>query len=132
MKLAVLLAAIVIGLGSIAGAQPATPPSGAGLEPGEAESWQRATTAPVPKTWSHPATEIRGVWMASQDLRLTKDQIGKKLDALAAAHFNAVMIDTYFRGYVAYPGSEILPQFPEFHGDDVIGMVVDECHKRSM
>ena len=45
-------------------AQPATRP--AGLEPGEAEAKDRAAVLPLPKEWSHPSREIRGIWLASQ------------------------------------------------------------------
>jgi uncharacterized lipoprotein YddW (UPF0748 family) len=102
------------------------------LEPGEAESRDRAANVAVPKTWSHPANEIRGVWMAPKEMLLPRGQILRKLDQLKAANFNAVLIDAYFRGYVAWPGSGILPQYPEFKGEDPIAFLIDACHQRGL
>jgi uncharacterized lipoprotein YddW (UPF0748 family) len=77
------------------------------------------------------STEVRGVWLVSQDLLKPRDQIAQMLDQFADAHFNSVFIDIWFRGYVAYPDSKIVPQYPQLH-DDVIGFIVDECHKRNL
>src|SRR4051812_24724140 len=63
---------------------------------------------------------------------LPRAEIAAKLDVLKAANFNLVLIDTYFRGFVAYPGSAILPQYPEFHGDDVVGWMIEQAHARGM
>ena len=123
---------VVCVLCSCAGAQLKSPAPAPGLEPGEAEARQRTTSATMPTTFTSPAVELRGVWLASRDMVLPRAELLKRLDQLKAANFNAVLIDTYFRGYVAYPGSAHLPQFPEFRGEDVVGWLIDECHKRGM
>ena len=51
---------------------PTTRPA-AGLEPGEAEARQRTTSATMPTTFSSPAVEVRGVWLASRDMVLPRD-----------------------------------------------------------
>src|SRR5882757_785290 len=83
-------------------AQPITRPSL--LEPGEAESRDHTAKVPLPTTWSHPETEIRGVWISTNEMLLPRDQLAAKLDQLKATNFNTILIDTYFRGFVAYPG----------------------------
>jgi uncharacterized lipoprotein YddW (UPF0748 family) len=117
-------------LTSCASAQSTRPSPG--LEPGEAAARQRATTAPRPKTFTSPTNELRGIWLASRDMVRPRDELRARLDQLKAANFNTVLIDTYFRGYVAYPGSAHLPQFPDFKGADVLGWLIDECHARGM
>src|SRR2546423_2519159 len=72
---------------------PASTTRPARLEPGEAESRDRAANVPLPRTWSHPATEIRGVWMTPREMTLPREQLLAKLDALRAANFNVVLID---------------------------------------
>jgi len=104
----------------------------AGFEPGEAEARQRTTSATMPTTFSSPAVEVRGVWLASRDMTAPRDELIKKLDRLKAANFNTVLIDTYFRGYVAYPGGAFVPQFPDFNGQDVLGWLIDECDKSGL
>src|SRR5262245_24760587 len=117
-------------LGSLA--SQAAPPTTGASEPGEVESRHRVTTAPRPTTFSSPQTEARGIWLASRDLVLPREEMLKRLDQLQQANFNIVLIDTYYRGYVAYPGSEHLAQDPALKGDDVLGWLIDECHKRGM
>src|SRR3954454_19356214 len=122
----VVLAVLVIALGasctrrgtytSIPVVDPASTTQPAGVEPGEAESHGQSNSVELPKAWSHPSTEVRGVWMTSKEMLMPRTPLLAKLDALRAAHFNVVLIDTYFRGCVAYPGSAVLPQFPGFHG----------------
>src|SRR5438876_4963492 len=80
----------------------------------------------------HPLVELRGVWLVSNDLSKPRDELKKMLNAFASANFNTVFIDVWFRGYVAYPDSKIAPQFPALRGHDVIGFLVDECHKRNL
>ena len=104
----------------------------AGLEPGEAEARERAPTSPLITQWTHPQAEVRGIWLASRDMLLPKDQLREKLDAIQSANFNIVLIDSLFRGYVAYPRSTHLPQYPQFDGEDVFGWLVEQCHQRGL
>lgn len=104
----------------------------AAQEPGEAEARRRATSAPMSATFTSPASETRGIWLASRDLVLPREELLKRLDQLKAANFNAVLIDTYYRGYVAYAGGEYLPQSPDLNGEDILGWLIEECHKRGM
>jgi uncharacterized lipoprotein YddW (UPF0748 family) len=115
----------------IAWQQPTTRP--AGQEPGEAESRQQTSDAPRVTTFTHPSIEIRGVWLASRDMTAPKDTLIAKLDALKSANFNTLLIDTYFKGFVVYPGGSIVPQAPEFRGKpDVLAMLIEESHKRGI
>ncbi len=85
-----------------------------GVEPGQSES-KSTTQAVAPTTqWTHPPIEARGVWLTSHSLLGPREDLLKKLDQLQAANFNTVLIDTWFRGCVAYPKSEIVPQYPDF------------------
>jgi uncharacterized lipoprotein YddW (UPF0748 family) len=111
---------------------PAATTRPAGLEPGEGEFRDHLAKVPVPKTWSHPASEVRGVWIDSKETMQPREQLLAKLDALKAANFNTVLIDTWFRGYVAYPGSAVVPQYPELKGRDVVAELIDACHARGM
>src|SRR5436190_23397706 len=112
-------------------AQPATRP--AGLEPGEAEAKDRAAVLPLPKEWSHPSREIRGIWLASRDMLVPDAELLKKLDTIKSAGLNTVLIDTYFKGFVAYPGSTLIPQAPDFRNRaDVIALLVSESHQRGL
>jgi uncharacterized lipoprotein YddW (UPF0748 family) len=126
------IAAVVLALAAFTAAHGQTTRPATGLEPGEAEARQRATTAPRPTTFTSPATEVRGVWLASRDMTRPRDELRARLDQLKAANFNTVLIDTCFRGCVAYPGSAHLPQFPDFNGEDVLGWLIDECHARGL
>jgi uncharacterized lipoprotein YddW (UPF0748 family) len=111
-------------------ADPTTRPSL--LEPGQSEARDRSAKIPLPTTWSHPETEIRGLWIATNEMLLPREQITAKLDALQQANFNVALIDTYFRGYIAYPGSKLLPQYPEFKNDDRVGWMIEQAHARGM
>ena len=113
---------------SFTNAQPTTQPS---LEPGAAQSKETTTRAAI-TDFTHPPVETRGVWLASRDIFVPRDQLLAKLDQLKDAGFTRVMIDTQFRGGVLYPDSKILPQVPEAKGEDLLKLLVDECHKRGM
>lgn len=102
------------------------------LEPGEAEASVRSTTQPLITEFTSPAAEVRGVWLASRDMAGSDAQLMGQLDLIRAGHFNSVLIDTCFRGYVAYPNSEVLPHFPAFNGRDVLKLLVEEAHKRGL
>jgi uncharacterized lipoprotein YddW (UPF0748 family) len=105
------------------------------LEPGQAEAQTSATGAvEVPRKWSHPATEVRGVWITSGELQQSTEALTRKLDAIAHANFNAIMADTWFRGFVAYPDSKIVPQYPSLAAGnrDVIGWMVQQAHARKL
>src|SRR5689334_715509 len=95
-----------------------TPP--ARLEPGEAESRERLANVEPTTKWSHPAAEVRGVWIDSKEMMRPREQLLAKLDQLKRANFNVVLVDTWFRGYVAYAGSAVVPEYPELKGDDVV------------
>jgi uncharacterized lipoprotein YddW (UPF0748 family) len=102
------------------------------LEPGQAEARQRTAAGKLISDWTHPATELRGVWLASRDMLRPKQELAQMLDAIKAANFNLVLIDTLFRGYVAWPGSEHLPQYPGFEGEDVFAWLIEQCHQRGL
>src|SRR5688500_18317522 len=75
--------------------------------------------------------EVRGVWVPSNDLLGRREVLLKRFDQLKSANFNMVLIDCWFRGYTAYAGSSIAPHYPQFKGEDVFGLAVDEANKRA-
>jgi uncharacterized lipoprotein YddW (UPF0748 family) len=104
----------------------------AGLEPGEAEGRNKTRAIEPNLKFTHPTTEARGVWLASNDLLGSRDLLLHKFDRLKSAHFTTVMIDSYFRGYTAYPGSAIAPEYPDLKGEDTLGLVINEAHQRGL
>lgn len=104
------------------------------LEPGQAEAQTSETrVTDVPTTWTSPAKEARAIWITGDELMKPREEVLAKLDALADTHFNAVFLDTYFRGYVIYPGSALVPQNPQAAPmGDILKWVVDEAHKRGL
>jgi uncharacterized lipoprotein YddW (UPF0748 family) len=104
----------------------------AGLEPGAAQG--QAKTRPLDPNlkFTHPPVEARGVWVASNDLLGPRDVLLRKFDRLKAANFNTVLIDAWFRGHTAYPGSAIAPEYPPLRGEDTLGVAIEEAHKRGL
>lgn len=106
------------------------------LEPGQAD--MIATSAAqmptsVSMAWSYPDPERRGVYVASQELLGSREKLIEKLDAFTSANLNTVMVDTWFRGFVGYPGSRYVPQFPgAVAGGDYVAWIIPEIHKRGM
>lgn len=121
-----LLAALLL-LGVSANAQ--IGPSAA--EPGVAQAQQKSNR-PIITEFTHPAVETRGVWLPGRDIFVPREQLLAKLDQLKAAGFNRVMIGTQFRGGVLYPNSELLPQIADAKGEDLLQVLIDECHRRGM
>lgn len=76
--------------------------------------------------------KVLAVWFDKSELALGKDSICNLLDKLATAHINQINVNCYFRGYVSYPDSKYLPQYPDFVGSDPIKLVIEEAHKRNM
>lgn len=104
----------------------------AGLEPGEAEGKTKTRALDPNLKFTHPQVEARGVWVASNDLLGPRDVLLRKFDRLKAAHFNTVMIDSYFRGYAAYPGSAIVPEYPGLKDEDTLGIMIEQAHQRGL
>jgi len=102
------------------------------LEPGQAEAAKTTTLKmDVPTTWTSPEVEARAVWLTGTELLKPREEIIAMLDALADANFNAVLLDTWFRGYVIYPGSKLVPQYPQAESvGDVLSWVIPEAKKR--
>jgi uncharacterized lipoprotein YddW (UPF0748 family) len=70
--------------------------------------------------------------MDKETLFKPKGEVLKFLDALKGANFNAVYVNTQFRGEVLYPDSAYLPQAPEVKGKDILKWLLPEIHKRRM
>jgi len=111
----------------------AAQPAKGTLEPGQADTRVTAT-APVslPTEWSHPPIEARGVWMIGSELMGSTESLVRKLDALQEAGFNEVMLDTWLRGYVTYPGSAYVPQHSQAKGRDPLAWIIPEIRRRGM
>lgn len=104
-------------------------------EPGYAESRVKGEKQALVKDFTHPKTEVRGVWFARNDMEdATREQLAGKLEAIKKANFNTVLIDTWFQGYVPYPGSKYVPLYPKFKDqpDDLIAFLVKEAHARGL
>src|SRR5438874_5996301 len=121
---------MVIGLLALSFARGQTRP--AGLEPGEAEEKVKSRAIDPHLKFTHPPVEARGVWVTSNDLLGPRETLLKKFDRLKAANFNIVLIDAWFRGYTAYPDSKIAPLYPDFKGEDALGMAIEEAHRRGL
>jgi uncharacterized lipoprotein YddW (UPF0748 family) len=102
-----------------------------GSEPGVEQAKQKSDR-PLITEFTHPAVETRGVWLPGRDIFLPREQLLAKLDQLKTAGFNRVMISTQFRGGVLYPNSELLPQVADAKGEDLLKLLIDECHARGM
>lgn len=104
------------------------------LEPGQAEAATTQTAVTdVPTTWTSPTKEARAVWITGMELLKPREEILSRLDALVDANFNAIFVDTWFRGYVIYPDSALVPQYPPAvqHGD-VLSWLIPEAKKRGL
>jgi uncharacterized lipoprotein YddW (UPF0748 family) len=86
----------------------------------------------LPAEWAHPEVEYRGVWFSNRDMLKPKAEIVAKLDQLQRAGFNVLLLDSWFRGFAAFDGSEVAPQYPEFKGEDVFGWITREARARGM
>lgn len=102
------------------------------LEPGQAPEPVSVTNVELPKQWTHREVELRGIWLPGKELLEPQEKVLAKLDALTSANFNAVFPDAYFRGYVIYPNSEYLPQFPEARGRDPLASFIEAAHQRGL
>src|SRR3989442_11590129 len=108
-------------------------------EPGYQQSKEPGQAPQMPKQWSHPPIEARGVWIPRDSMEArpgeTKEQLRQRLSAtmgkLKAAHFNIILVDCWFKGFVSYPNSEFAPQYPPFIDNDIPAFLIDEAHKRN-
>ena len=75
--------------------------------------------------------EFRGVWAARDSLR-SRELVRQMMEQLAAAHFNAVFVNVWSRGYPLWP-SEVFAREtgrsvdPLFAGRDVIAEALEEA-----
>ncbi|HMO26984.1 MAG TPA: family 10 glycosylhydrolase, partial [Tepidisphaeraceae bacterium] len=102
----------------------------ASQEPGQAEARDR-DRAVENIEWTQPPREARGIWFASRDMLETREQILAKLDAIQQAGYNIVLLDSWFRGYAGFEGSDVAPRYPGFK-DDVFGFIIEESLKRGL
>lgn len=131
MKFTTIVPAVALFLSAAVFAQP----KDHSQEPGYAESKVKAQDQALITTFTHPKTEVRGVWFARNDMEgASREELAKKLDAIKQANFNTVLLDTWFQGYVPYPGSAIVPLYPKFKDqpDDLIAFLVREAHARGL
>jgi uncharacterized lipoprotein YddW (UPF0748 family) len=76
--------------------------------------------------------ETRAVWLDKAQIKEGPEEIIRIIDALADANFNTIYVNTYFQGYVIYPGSSFIPQHKDFGGWDPLELIISEAHKRGM
>ncbi len=106
----------------------------ASLEPGQADARTTQTAAvELPATWARPPREARGIWLTGTDLMAGREAVDQQLQSIANANFNTVMLDTWLRGYVLYPGSRLVPQLPAaVASGDPIKDAVERAHALGM
>jgi uncharacterized lipoprotein YddW (UPF0748 family) len=104
------------------------------LEPGQAQATTTLkAVSDVPTTWTSPAREARAIWVTGAEMLQPREEVLSRLDALADAHFNAVLLDTWFRGFVIYPGNDHVPQYPPaVKVGDILSWLVPEAKKRGL
>src|SRR5438552_6931637 len=74
-------------------------------EPGVQQSQEVSRAPELPKEWTHPTIEARGVWIPRDSLEArtgeSKDQVrerlAKTIDQLKSANFNILLIDCWFK-----------------------------------
>lgn len=83
--------------------------------------------------------EIRGVWIDVRSIPETEEGIRSLVDHLHEAHFNALFVESFYRGETIYPSfflaSQGLPsQMERFRtsGIDPLQVIIDEAKKRNM
>src|SRR5438874_12559399 len=105
-------------------------------EPGAADA-RPATSKPSTRlAWTHPKVEARGVWIPRDSMepnakthetpQQARERLSKSLDDLKSANFNILLVDGWFKGYTAYPGSKVAPQYPAFRDNDMFAFVMEE------
>lgn len=103
------------------------------LEPGQNEGATTVSKVEVPKTWSHPKEEARGIWLTAKEFLVPQSELEKRYDDLKAANINAVFLNVWFRGFVVYPGSDIVEQYKpakELADGDPLKVAITEAKKR--
>lgn len=89
-----------------------------------------AAYAAPEKTYSRPV-EIRAVWMDRKSIPKTAQGIRELVRKYAKAHINTLYPEVIFNGYSAYKSS-YLTQNDLWDGIDMLGIIIDEAHKRGM
>jgi len=75
--------------------------------------------------------EIRGVWMDRGSIPKTEQGIRNLIWSYAKAGINVVHPEVIYYGYSAYPSS-YLTQKDLWNGVDMLGILIDEAHKRGI
>ncbi|NLG68605.1 MAG: family 10 glycosylhydrolase [Firmicutes bacterium] len=102
-------------------------------------SWSHpaaATAAPLPAlspAAPEPAWQLRGIWIDNGYLaRLDgRPGVARLMDQLVAAGFNAVFVESLYRGYTLYPGPYQDGRFAAW-GEDPLRVVVEEARARGL
>ena len=77
--------------------------------------------------------EVRAVWISGYETRWPTDKVTALLDSVKAAGFNTISINFNFSGFVIYPNSAYLAQYPLYVGKpDVLALLVREARERGM
>ncbi len=69
--------------------------------------------------------ETRGIWVDKSQLLEGEEFLDELFAGLQEANFNAVNLCTYFQGHVIYPGSEYLPQHPDYKEKDYLDIAIN-------
>ncbi len=113
------------------GGKVSPPPPAAGAETATAAP---PAVTPTPAPAPALAGEIRAVWLDKGEYLKGRPALEALLDRLKEAGFNTIYAQTHLRGYVVYPESEILPQWPELRDRDpeLLAWLVGAAHARGL
>lgn len=81
--------------------------------------------------WTSRPSEIRAVWMDRRSIPATEQGIRRLIRSYAGAGINLVHPEVIYNGYSAYPSSYLTRQ-DLWHGIDMLGILIDEAHKRGI
>lgn len=126
----VLMALASAALPACAGAQTTTALSVA--EPGQLDRVAASSAATTDTSWTRRAEEFRGAWLTSADLMAPPEQLTDRIACAARANCNVLMVNVWFRGYVAFPGCSVVAQYPPMAGTDPVRTAITEARRHGM
>ncbi|MBX3728142.1 MAG: family 10 glycosylhydrolase [Candidatus Sumerlaeia bacterium] len=86
------------------------------------------------RTDAGPAPRERGVWLSKNEMLLPRAELERLLDGFAEARLNVVYVNAQLRGFLMYPGSKHVPQWPEMaaHDPRIMDWLIPAIHARGM
>lgn len=94
---------------------------------GAAESAPSRAAAPAAGGAAAPR-EMRGLWLRPA---ASPEAVIEQLDYIQRAGFNTIFVETFYHGFVIFPGGRV-PLRPEMQGTDYLKLYLEEGHKRGL